>query len=108
MSNSNSHAKAAPSVLCKFPAFCSAHSLLKSDEELCGSFESFFVGNHASISNAEKKQHLSDFEAIEEILPVLYELGKQLVAEGGQDETGEVSQSDSSNHLYASLKRHPE
>lgn len=97
--------EAAPS---KLHAFCSAHSLLKSHEELCGSFESFFVGNHASISNAEKKRLLSDFEAIEEILPVLYELGKQLVAESGQHEVGEVSQSDFSNRLYASLKRHPE
>ncbi|MGV3685777.1 MAG: hypothetical protein ACO1NS_09140 [Daejeonella sp.] len=88
--------------------FCSGAPLFKGDEDLRDSFESFFVNDYQFLENVPGEEFLGDFEAIEDILPVLYELGKQLVAEGGQHEAREVLLSDSSNRLYASLKRHPE
>ncbi len=56
----------------KLEAFCKAHSLNKSDEELSNSFDSFFV------SDAANEKHLNDLKALEEIIPVLYELAHKL------------------------------
>ncbi len=95
------------SALYKLANFCSVHSLLKRDEELRDSFENFLAGNHKCLENTVREDPVPDFEAIVEILPVLYELGDQLIA-GGHHEVNEISQADSSNRLYASLKRHPE
>lgn len=95
-------------VLNKLQAFCSSYSLFKSDEELRNSFDSFFVGNRGSMVNADREQLLNEFNSREGLLPLLDELGEQLAVENDQHEAKEVSQTDSSNRLYASLKRHPE
>ncbi len=58
----------------KVDAFCSRHSLIKSDEELRNSFDSFLVGKHTLLDNAARERDANDSDALEEILPVLYEL----------------------------------
>lgn len=87
-------------TISKLHAFCSTHSLFKSDEKLRDSFENFFVSNYPFLENEAREKHLYDFETIKEILAVLYELSRNI--------QGEFEQTDASNHLYASLKRHPE
>ncbi len=108
MSNSKNQHEFAATAIGKLDAFCSAHSFFNSDEELRDSFDSFLVGDHAMLENAAREKHHSDFKAIEEILPVLYELGDQLVAGKSQCVIAVSEQTDPSNRLYASLKRHPE
>lgn len=91
----------------KLAAFCSTYLLLKSDEELCHSFESF-VSNYSFLENDAREEHVRGFQAIKAILPVLHELGDQICAERIPNARSASQQPDSSNHLYASLKRHPE
>lgn len=95
-------------VLDKLANICSAHSPLKSDEELRNSFESFFYGNHECMASAESGQFLNQFEFFKEVLPVLGELGEHLGVERDQSDVKEISQTDSSNRLFASVKRNPE
>lgn len=92
----------------KLADFCDSHSLLLSDRQLSISFESFFVDDHSSMVAAIKEQLPADFESLKEILPTLYELYTQLIVQAYENEADQVSQTDSSNRLYASLKRHPE
>lgn len=58
----------------KVDAFCSCHSLFKSDEELRNSFDSFLVAEHTLLDDAARERHANDSDALEEIVPVLYEL----------------------------------
>ncbi len=95
-------------MLNKLANFCTAHSLMKSDEELRNSFDNFFVPVHTTGDNAEKERLQTDYKAFEELLPVLYELVEEPTPEGGPHRAPELSKADFGNHLYASLKRHPE
>ena len=79
-------------AIAKLHASCSAHSPLKSDEELAATFESFVVSNFEQLGNAEKENLLNNFKSIEEGLSVLYELEACVIADG--------------DHFFASLK-HP-
>jgi hypothetical protein len=88
----------------KLADFCNCHSLSQSDRQLALSFESFFVDNRSALGAAAQ----IELRAIHELLPTLNELSTQLGAGPGEDQSDEASQTDSSNRLYASLKRHPE
>ncbi len=92
----------------KLGAFSSTRSRLKSDEELRSSFDSFLTGDQARSATAEELKPGNYFTILEEIIGVLHELEGQLMAEVGKSHPEETSQVDSSNRLYASLKRHPE
>ena len=92
----------------KLHAFCSARSLLKTNEELRNSFDHFLVRTHPSSVNADRERLQKDYKALEELLPVLDELAKELIAERDQHKGKEIPEADFGNHLYASLKRHPE
>ena len=92
----------------KLHAFCSAHSLFKTDEELRNSFDHFLVRSYPSSVVADKERLQTDYRAFEELLPVLDELAEVIIAEIDQHKAKEIPEADFGNHLYASLKRHPE
>lgn len=95
-------------VIDKLHAFCSAHSLLKTDEELRNSFDHFLVRTHPGTVSADNERLQKDYKALEKLLPVLDELAEELIAERDQDKAREIPEADFGNHQYASLKRHPE
>lgn len=95
-------------MLNKLANFCTAHSLMKSDEELRNSFDNFLIPVHTTGDNAEEERLQIDYKGFEELLPVLYELGEVLNAEMEPHRATELPETDFGNHLYASLKRHPE
>ncbi len=89
--------------------FCSTYTLLKSDELLCRSLTALIGGNYAGLSNFTKERLMDYFEALEELLPALYELQEHLSkpVEPEEDE-GTYRDEVSAKHIYASFKRHPE
>ena len=95
-------------MLDKLANCCTAHSRMKSDEELRNSFDNFLIPVHTTGDNAEKEWLQTDYKSFEELLPVLYELAEELTPEGGPHKAAELPKADFGNHLYASLKRHPE
>lgn len=115
MANKTGHVKKSTSnvegnkpAIDKLADFCNSHSLLKSHCQLCIVFEPSFVDNHSSMATAIQRQIPVGLSSIKELLPTLFELYTQLVVEAIENKTNQVSQTDSSNRLYASLKRHPE
>ncbi len=92
----------------KLDAFCCSLSRLKGDEELRASFDRFLTDEHVSSNRAEALTPSSYFTIVEEIIVVLYELEEQLMEQGYKSRLVAGTQGDSSNRLYASLKRHPE
>ncbi len=95
-------------AISKLHAFCSAHSIQKSDEELGNSFDSFFAKDNTSLSEAEKERILKEYKALDELLLVLPELARKLVVVSFEGVSKEIPQADCGNRLFASLKRHPE
>lgn len=61
----------------KFVDFCEAHSLHKTDEELANSFNSFLVYED-TLDDAAKEENLKSLKALEELMPVLYDLAHEL------------------------------
>lgn len=108
MSNSKISGNPPSSALSKLFAFCSAHSIQESDEELCNSFDSFFANDNTSLSEAEKERILKEYKALDEVLSVLPDLASELKAESFEGGCKEIPQTDCGNRLFASLKRHPE
>lgn len=92
----------------KLADFCRSRSLLNSDTQLNISFESFLINSTADMGDVFQKQIDTDLGSLTEIVPTLYELYTQLLIEAHENEADNSSQTDSSNRLYASLKRHPE
>jgi len=89
--------------------FCTSYTLRKSDELLCRSLTTLISGNYASLSNITKKHLLDYFEALEEVLPALYELQEKLKHVQNQEGKEDIYQDQvSTNDLFASFKRHPE
>ena len=96
-------------TLRKLGNFCSSYTLLKSDELLCRSLTALIGGNYAGLSNFSKERLLDYFEALEEVLPALYELQEHLEKPMEQEEDeGTFRDEVSAKHIYASFKRHPE
>lgn len=108
MSNSKDQCENRTSAIDRLHAFCSAYSLFKTDEELRNSFDHFLVRTHPGTVHADKERLQKDYKALEELLPILDELAEELIAERDQLEPKEIPEADFGNHLYASLKRHPE
>lgn len=89
--------------------FCTSYTLRKSDELLCRSLTTLISGNYASLSNITKKHLLDYFEALEEVLPALYELQEKLKHVQNQEGMEDTYQDQvSTKDLFASFKRHPE
>lgn len=89
--------------------FCTSYTLKKSDELLSRSLVTLIGGNYAALNNLSKENLLNYFEALEEILPVLYELQENLSQPEIQEDKEEVYNARvSAKDLYASFKRHPE
>ena len=87
--------------------FCT--SLKQSDELHCLSFTALISGEFSKMKSESRVQILDYFEAIEELLPALYQLNQSLNNTGNQAGVKDAYHSAaSSNHLYASCKRHPE
>ena len=51
---------------------------------------------------------VNDLKILEELLSVLDKVGERFIVQVDQHEGCEIPREDSSNRLYASLKRHPE
>lgn len=93
----------------KLGNFCSTYTLLKSDELLCRSLTALIGGNYAGLSNFTKERLMDYFEALEEVLPALYELQEHLnKPEEPEEDEGTYRDEVSAKHIYASFKRHPE
>lgn len=89
--------------------FCASYTLRKSDELLCRSLTTLIGGNYAVMSNLTKKHLLDYFEALEEVLPALYELQEKLKHVQNHEGVEDIYQDQvSSKDLFASFKRHPE
>lgn len=110
MSAKKNHPSQTPdAALRKLGNFCSAYTLRKSDELLCRSLTAMIGGNYAGLSNFSKERLLDYFEALEELLPALYELQEWQAGPQNQDgEENTFPDKVSENHIYASFKRHPE
>ncbi len=89
----------------KLAEFCNSRSLLKIDDRLniC-----FLFNDQADIGAVFQRQIPANLGSITEVLPTLFELYTQLVVVAIDSDTDQAAQTDSSNRLYASLKRHPE
>lgn len=97
------------SVLRGLRKFCTSYTLKKSDELLSRSLVTLIGGNYTALSNLSKENLLNYFEALEEILPVLYELQEHLnQTEILEEKEGIYQDQVSSKDLFASFKRHPE
>lgn len=89
--------------------FCTSYTLRKSDELLCRSLTTLIGGNYPVLSNLTKKHLLDYFEALEEVLPALYELQEKLKHVQNQEGVEDIYQDQvSTKDLFASFKRHPE
>ncbi|MDP2335120.1 MAG: hypothetical protein Q8N05_01475 [Bacteroidota bacterium] len=96
-------------ALRKLGNFCSSYTLRKSDELLCRSLTALIGSNYAGLSNFTKERLLDYFEALEEVLPALYELQKPLEKPETQEENERIYRDEvSAKDMYASFKRHPE
>lgn len=89
--------------------FCTSYTFRKSDELLCRSLTALIGGNYTGLSNFTKEQLMDYFEALEEVLPALYELQEHLNKPVEPEEDEETYRDEvSAKHIYASFKRHPE
>ncbi|HEY1061648.1 MAG TPA: hypothetical protein VGE44_08175 [Daejeonella sp.] len=89
--------------------FCSSYSLIEADEMLCRAFTVMLGGGYSKQSLHNKKRLLDYFEALEEVLPALYELQEKLKHVQNQEGKEDIYQNQvSTKDLFASFKRHPE
>ena len=89
--------------------FCSSYNLMEADEMLCRVFTVMLGGNYSKQSMHSKEHLLDYFEALEEVLPALYELQEKLKHVQNQEGKEDIYQDQvSTKDLFASFKRHPE
>lgn len=91
----------------KLYIYCS-YSSFKTDEENSNSFERFLIPIIPASSHTDLLSPSEYFTIVEEIIEVLNELEQELNALDHKNQVGNGSHTDSTNRLYASLKRHPE
>lgn len=91
----------------KLYIYCS-YSSFKNDEDNSSSFERFLIPIMPSSGKTDILSPTEYFAIVEEIIEVLNELEQELNALDLKNQVGNGSHTDSSNRLYASLKRHPE
>lgn len=93
----------------KLGDFCATYTFIESDELLCRSVATLIGRNYDKLSNFSKERLLNFFEALEEVLPALYEIHEKLKQVQNQKEKEGIYQDlVSSKDLFASFKRHPE
>lgn len=89
--------------------FCSTYNLTQADEMLCRVFTVLLGGNYSKQSNGSRQKLLDYFEALEEVLPAIFELHDTLQKTENQEGEEDIYQAEvSSQNIYASFKRHPE
>lgn len=93
----------------KVAHFCHNYNLKETDELLCRLLAVLIGENYASQSNLTKNRLLDYFEALEEVLPALYELQEKLKHVQNQEGMEDTYQDQvSTKDIFASFKRHPE
>jgi len=90
----------------KLGDFCATYTFIESDELLCRSVATLIGRNYDKLSNFSKERLLNFFEALEEVLPALYELQEHLNKPIGDE--GMYRDEVSAKQIYAACKRHPE
>lgn len=98
-----------PAAHQRLHSFCSSYNILEAEELLCRVFIAMLEGNYSLQSMHSRERLLVYFEALEDVLPVLYELQEQL--NGAEKQEGEedfYTDQVSAKDLFASFKRHPE
>lgn len=89
--------------------FCSSYNFMEADEMLCHVFTVMLGGSYSKQSNLSRKRLLDYFEALEEVLPAIYELQEKLKQVENQEGEEDTYQDQVlSKVLFASFKRHPE
>ncbi len=86
---------------------CDFHSLLKTGYPLF-LFENCSLDDHPTVAAASEGQIPTGLGSLHKLLPILNKLYALCVVEANENDTDKAFQTDSSNRLYASLKRHPE
>ena len=89
--------------------FCSSYNFMEADEMLCRVFTVMLGGSYSKQSMHSRKRLLEYFEALEEVLPAIYELQEKLKQVQNQEGEEDTYQDQVlSKVLFASFKRHPE
>ena len=89
--------------------FCSSYNFMEADEMLSRVFTVMLGGSYSNQSNYSRKRLLEYFEALEEVLPAIYELQEKLKQVENQEGEEDIYQDQvSSKDIFASFKRHPE
>ncbi len=65
-------------AIAKLHDFLTTHWQITSEEDFRHSSNKLYASNLDSLSSAEIEQRLKDLKALEEFLPVLYELAEEL------------------------------
>ena len=89
--------------------FCSSYNFMEADEMLSRVFTVMLGGSYSKQSMHSRKRLLEYFEALEEVLPAIYELQEKLKQVQNQEGEEDTYQDQVlSKVLFASFKRHPE
>ncbi|HQT58873.1 hypothetical protein [Daejeonella sp.] len=93
----------------KVAHFCQNYTLKENDELLCRMLAVLIGENYSTLSNLTKKRLIDYLEALEEVLPALFELQERLKNVQNQKDQEDTYQNQvSAKDLFASFKRHPE
>lgn len=93
----------------KLGNFCSSYNFMEADEMLSRVFTVMLGGCYSKQSMHSRKRLLDYFEALEEVMPAIYDLQEKLKQVQNQEgEENTFPDKVSENHIYASFKRHPE
>lgn len=97
------------SALQKLRNFCAYYNLRESDELLTRTFLILLAGNYSKQTIHTMERVLDYFDALESLLPALYELRDGLKDPGNEEGEEDTFQNRVlAKDLFASFKRHPE
>ena len=109
MSAPDHKSQTSESNLSKLGNFCSSYNFMEADEMLSRVFTIMLGGCYSKQSMHNRKRLLDYFEALEEVLPAIYDLQEKLKQVQNQEGEEDIYQDQvSSKDLFASFKRHPE
>ena len=109
MSAPDHKSQTSESNLSKLGNFCSSYNFMEADEMLSRVFTIMLGGCYSKQSMHNRKRLLDYFEALEEVLPAIYDLQEKLKQVQNQEGEEDTYQDQvSSKDLFASFKRHPE
>ncbi len=93
----------------KLRNFCACYNLRESDELLTRTFLILLAGNYSKQTIYTMERVLDYFDALESLLPTLYELCEELKEEENKKGEADIYPVHvSAKDLFASFKRHPE